>query len=61
MGLLDFDDTYKPPFTSKRGATDMERDNLDELNNLGRKKVTEDFEDSPHADRKHEPREPLST
>lgn len=28
-----------------------EEDSLEELNNMGHKEITEDFEDSPHADR----------
>lgn len=52
MGLLDFDDHYVAPYRPKRGDTDMKSDNFEELQNLGRKKVSEDFEDSPHADRK---------
>lgn len=53
MGLLDFDDHYKPPFSPPRAEKKRsEEENLSELNNLGRKHVSEDFEDSPHADRK---------
>jgi hypothetical protein len=50
MGLLDFDDTYKPPFTGRR--KEPVKDNFAELQNLGREKIAEDFEDSKFADRK---------
>lgn len=43
MSLLDFDDTYKPPFTARRKET--ETDNFNELQNLGHKKVSEDYSD----------------
>lgn len=52
MGLLD---EVKPPFTPKvytdRRARMTEEQRLEELNNMGRDEVTEDFEDSPFADR----------
>lgn len=44
MGLLDFDENYKPPFRAPKGSEPV-RDNLAELNNLGREEVSEDFED----------------
>lgn len=56
MGLLD--DDYKPPFKPKQKTgrfhnesvlAQEERDR--ELNNLNRGEVTEDFGDSPFADR----------
>lgn len=57
MGLLD--DDYKPRFTPKKGRvyrsehdSQTEEQKLTELNNLERKENTEDFADSPHADRK---------
>ena len=53
MGLLDFDDTYVPPYKGRkyeRKPTEEEKQQL--LNNLDRGEVTEDFGDSPHADRK---------
>lgn len=40
---------YTPPKTHN---LKKEEENLSDLNNLGRKEVTEDFADSPHADRK---------
>jgi hypothetical protein len=56
MGLLD-DDNYKPRYTppepkryrNQTALTQEQRD--EELNNLGRKEVTEDFADSNFADR----------
>lgn len=57
MGLLD-DDNYTPRFTPKKktgrfhNESPLEQENRDaELNNLNRDEVTEDFGDSPHADR----------
>lgn len=53
MGLLDFEDTYVAPFKPRkdeREPTEEERATL--LNNHNRREVTEDFGDSPHADRK---------
>jgi hypothetical protein len=58
MGLLDFEDPkplYTPPkktgaFNRESAETQQNRDG--ELNNFGRKEVTEDFADSPFADRK---------
>lgn len=53
MGLLDFDDTYVPPFSPKRtDRTPNIEENFAALQNLGHEKMSEDFEDSPHADRK---------
>lgn len=60
MGLLDFDDHYVPPFTPSRSkineAKDRRagilKDNFQELQNMGHREMSEDFEDSPHADRK---------
>ena len=52
MGILDFDETYKPPFSPKNAERTTGADNFEALQNLGRNKVSEDFEDSPHADRK---------
>lgn len=57
MGLLDFEDSYVPPFTPreprryvKQTALSQEiRDN--DLNNFDRKDITEDFGDSIFADR----------
>lgn len=52
MGLLDFEDTYVPPFkprSEEREPTEEERQRL--LNNHDRSEVTEDFGDSPFADR----------
>lgn len=43
MTLLDFDETYVPPFTKK--GFDAPRDNFSELQNLGHKKVSEDYGD----------------
>lgn len=56
MNILDFDEHYRPPFSppridTKKKAIEIE-DNLAELNNLGHDRVSEDFEDSSHADRK---------
>lgn len=52
MGLLDFDEHYKPPYTSRRAHKDMrEEERLTELNNEGREVVAPDFSDSPFADR----------
>lgn len=60
MGLLDFDETYKPlyqpPHTrdgkKRQKETALSQEARDtELNNFGREEVTEDFSDSPHADR----------
>lgn len=33
MGLLDFDDTYKPPFKARQ--SEPKRDNFKDLQNLG--------------------------
>ena len=55
MGLLD--DDYKPLWTPPkpkrfRKETDLSQQQRDdELNNHDRKEVTEDFSDSPFADR----------
>lgn len=43
MGLLDFDDTFTPRFRPK--TDDSRRDNFEELQNLGHKKVSEDYSD----------------
>lgn len=57
MGILDFEDTYVPPFTPKESRkavkqTALSQESRDaELNNYDRGEVTEDFGDSPHADR----------
>lgn len=40
---------YNPQQRGAREQTEEER--MSEFNNLGHKPVTEDFEDSPHADR----------
>ena len=54
MGLLD--DDYKAPFSPRRSTINRgkegKRDNFSDLQNLGRREVTEDFSDNPHADRK---------
>lgn len=54
MGLLD-DDHYVPPFTPSRELVRQAKyqspDNFQALQMLGRKERSEDFEDSPHADR----------
>lgn len=58
MSLLD-DTGYTPRFTpgkSKKRYTaenefKSEEEKLSELNNMGREEVTEDYSDSPHADR----------
>jgi hypothetical protein len=57
MGLLD--DDYVPPYQPPkktgryaRESAETQQDRDGELNNLGRKEVTEDFGDSPFADRK---------
>lgn len=57
MGLLDFEDNYMPPYTppkpklyEKQTALSQEvRDIL--LNNFDREEMTEDFSNSPFADR----------
>lgn len=59
MGLLDFDDNYKKPYTPPKNVgkrfrketalSQEERDN--DLNNVDRKENSEDFSDSPFADR----------
>lgn len=57
MGLLDFEDTFTPRFTPKESRKAVKQTALSqeardaELNNLGHDEVTEDFGDSPHADR----------
>jgi len=57
MGLLDYIEPtppYKPPAKTGRFHNEsvLEQESRDtELNNLGRKEVTEDFGDSPFADR----------
>lgn len=62
MGLLDFDDHYVPPYTPSRGTVRKASGNrassmdsevaLSELNNMGHRRMSEDYEDSPYADRK---------
>ena len=44
MGLLDFDDTYKPPFRPKK-VERLPEDNFEALQNLGHKKMSEDYSD----------------
>jgi len=54
MGLLDFDKNYKPPYRPPKykGKPEVEEEeNLGELNNLGRKKVSKDFSDSPFLEK----------
>lgn len=58
MGILDFDENYKPPFSPRvRFEKESDEKRLADLNNFGRKKTTRDFEDSPFADRKPLPPE----
>lgn len=60
MGILDFDERYKPPYTPKRISKEVRIEGEVrevELNNFNRKKLTEDFGDSPFADRKSLPSE----
>lgn len=45
-----FDDIVQRMYGSKRNIM-MPKDNFEALQNLGHKEVTEDFEDSPYADR----------
>ena len=45
MGLLDFDEHYKPPFKKKVYKQETGIDPLSELNNLGHEKVSEDYSD----------------
>lgn len=60
MGLLDFDDEAILKRFGKRAKYKWERqqdekfleDNFSTLQNLGRKENSEDFSDSPFADRK---------
>lgn len=47
--MTNYLDPIKPPFKPK--ARFQPRDNFEELQNEGHKEVTEDFEDSPFADR----------
>lgn len=58
MGLLDFDKTYKPPFKPSWGMVSKDIRKVDsnffDLQNLGRTEVSEDFSDSPFADRRPE-------
>lgn len=52
MGLLDFEDNYKPPFkprAEERKPTEEEKQTF--INNLDQKEVSKDFSDSPFADR----------
>lgn len=57
MGLLDNDPAprYQPPSQGKRYRSEHDRlseeQKLSELNNMDRGEVTEDYSDSPHADR----------
>ena len=57
MGLLDFEDTFVPRFDPKesrkyRKQTALSQEARDaELNNMDHDEVTEDFGDSPFADR----------
>lgn len=52
MGLLDdVKPPYVPPVYRDRRSRMTEEQRLAELNNLDRDEVTEDFEDSPFADR----------
>lgn len=52
MGLLDFDEHYKPPYRPpKKYYTRSEEENLHELNNLGHGEVAEDFSGSSFANR----------
>lgn len=44
MGLLDFDETYIPPF-SPRGFKYEIENNQETLNNLGHKEMSEDYLD----------------
>lgn len=48
MGLLDFEDTYVPPYKRKdeREPTEEERQSL--LNNHDREVEPEDYSNSPH-------------
>lgn len=49
MGLLDFDDTYRPPFKPRkleREPTEEERQTL--LSNHDREVEPEDYSNSPH-------------
>lgn len=48
MGLLDFDENYKPPFTPKEKY--RAKDNKDELEAEDRPKIVEDFSDSRYLD-----------
>lgn len=57
MGLLDFEEDYTPPFKPRESKryekqTALSQQGRDsELNNMGHEEVTEDFSDSPFADR----------
>jgi len=44
MGLLDFDENYRPPFRAPKREEQV-RDNLADLNNLGHEKVSDDYSD----------------
>lgn len=49
--LKDFDQIprlYKPPHYTRKDADIEEAQRLEQLNNLGRSVVSEDFSDSPH-------------
>lgn len=55
MGLLDdFKPRFQPKPKTYRSPHDTQTDEqrLSELNNMDRSEVTEDYSDSPHADRK---------
>lgn len=44
MSILDFDDTYVPPFTPHRYEKDI-KDSFEELQDLGHKEMSEDYSD----------------
>ncbi len=48
--LVDMPERQRIPIPKRRKAPSVE-ENLEALNNDGRKEVSEDFSDSPHADR----------
>lgn len=43
MGMIDFDDTYKAPYSPPR--FNKEKDNFESLQKLGHKEVSEDYSD----------------
>lgn len=55
MGILDFNNDSTKIFSPKRDlvsrAAHVRRDNFYALQNLGHEEMSQDFEDSPHADR----------